>query len=289
MPSLRQIRRRIRSVKGTAQLTKAMEMVAASKMRRAQAAVYAARPYAEKIREVVADLAGQGERLDDAPIHPLLERRATVERVGLILFTSDRGLAGGLNANVIRAAGSHLLGESAPVVVTAVGKKGRDWLVRFGREVRAEFVGVGDRPQYDDVIPIARVAIEDYVSGYVDRVDLIYNKFVSTLSQRPVVETLLPISPPAGNRNGRVEYIYEPSAEEVLFDLLPRFVETQIWEAMLESTASEHSARMVAMRNATENANEIVQDLTLMYNQVRQATITRELIEIVAGSGLGRV
>lgn len=284
MPSLRQIRRRIRSVKGTAQITKAMELVAVSKMRRAQSAVIAARPYAEKIREVIGDLSVQTADHEGEALHPLLERRPEVKRIGLILITSDRGLAGGLVANITRLATTHILAQDAPVSVVAVGRKGRDWSLRFGRDLRAEFLGLGDRPSYLQTVPVARVAMDDYLSGYVDRVDLVFTRFVSTLSQKPVVETLLPLEAPASRQPTRAEYIYEPNARDVLADLLPRFVEVQVFEALLEAAASEQSARMVAMRNATENANEIVRDLSLQYNQERQATITRELIEIVSGA-----
>lgn len=283
MPSLRQIRRRIRSVKGTAQITKAMELVAASKMRRAQLAVLAARPYADKIDEFIADLAGQGALPEGGALHPLLERRQTVSRVGLILITSDRGLAGGLNANVLRATANYMLDQQVPVSATAIGRKGRDWLLRYGREVRAEFLGLGDRPNYLEIVPVARVAMDDYISGYVDRVDIIYTKFVNTLVQRPTVQPLLPIEPRAASGRS-IEYIYEPDPRSVLSDLLPRFVEVEVYRALLEAVASELSARMIAMRNATDNANEIVRDLTLMYNQARQASITREIIDIVSGA-----
>ncbi len=284
MPSLRQIRRRIRSVKGTAHITKAMELVAASRMRRAQLAVLAARPYADKISEVIADLAVQVAPPEGGALHPLLERRAAENRVGLILITSDRGLAGGLNANILRMVASYMLEHAVPVSTTVVGRKGRDWLLRYGREIRAEFLGLTDHPTYMGIVPAVRVALDDYISGYVDRVDLIYTRFVNTLVQRPTLQTLLPIEPPATVRR-RAEYIYEPSPQAVLADLLPRFVEAQVYRALLEAAASEQSARMVAMRNATDNANEIVRDLTLMYNQARQASITRELIDIVSGAG----
>ncbi|MHB1131877.1 MAG: ATP synthase F1 subunit gamma [Chloroflexota bacterium] len=283
MPSLRQIRRRIRSVKGTAQLTRAMQMVAASKMRRAQQAVLAARPYSEKIRQVIGDLAVQ-TAAEDGPRHPLLARRANTQRVGVLLITSDRGLAGGLSANILRATALHFEQQTTPIAAAVIGRKGRDWLTRTGRDLRAEFTGINDRPTYLDIVPIARVAIDDYIKGYVDQVDLIYTRFINTLVQRPVVQRLLPLEPPEGDELRAVEYIYEPSAREVLAELLPRYVEVQIYEALLEAVASEQSARMVAMRAATENANEIVGELTLLYNQARQASITTELIDIVGGS-----
>jgi F-type H+-transporting ATPase subunit gamma len=205
----------------------------------------------------------------------------------VVLITSDRGLAGGLNANILRLTASHILGQQAPVTVTAVGRKGRDFTVRYGRELRAEFLGLGEKPKYLDIVPVARVVVDDYCAGYVDRVDLVYTRFVSTLTQRPVVQTLLPVEPLADSSERPTDYIYEPSAREVLSDLLPRYVEVEIYRALLEAVASEQSARMVAMRNATDNANEIVRDLTLMYNQARQASITSELIDIVAGAQVG--
>lgn len=288
MPSLRQIRRRIRSVKGTAQLTRALQLVAASKMRRAQLAVLAARPYSDKIRQVIADVASQTAVPADGVLHPLLARRANPRRVEMLLITSDRGLAGGLNANVLRAATSYVTSQSVPVVAAVIGRKGRDWVLRTGRELRAEFLGVGDRPTYLDIVPAARVIMDDFISGYVDRVDLVFTRFVNTLSQRPVVQTLLPVEPAEGDYHRAVEYIYEPSPQQVLADLLPRFVEVQIYEALLEATASFHSAQMVAMRNATDNANDIVDEMTLMYNQARQSAITTELIDIVGGSVAAR-
>lgn len=264
-----------------------MELVAVSKMRRAQGAVLAARPYAEKIREVIADLAVQNANHNGGALHPLLERRSEIKRVGIILITSDRGLAGGLVANITRLAAGHILSLDAPVSILAVGRKGRDWALRYGRELRAEFIGLGDRPSYLQTVPVARVAMDDYLSGYVDRVDLVFTRFISTLSQKPVIETLLPLEAPPSLQPSKAEYIYEPNAREVLADLLPRFVEVQVYAALLEAAASEQSARMVAMRNATDNANEIVRDLSLQYNQERQATITRELIDIVSGAQSG--
>ncbi|MCL4464807.1 MAG: ATP synthase F1 subunit gamma [Chloroflexi bacterium] len=288
MASLRQIRRRIRSVKGTAQLTRAMQLVAASKMRRAQAQVVAARPYAEKISQVIADVASQTVTPEGGALHPLLARRAHPQRVELLIVSSDRGMAGGLNTNLIRAAAQQISQEPAPVVATAIGRKGRDWLLRTGRELRAEFIGIGDRPAYLDIVPVARVVMDDFINGYVDRVDLVYTRFVNTLVQRPIVRRLLPVEPAEADRQRAIEYIYEPSPEQVLAELLPRFVEVEIYEALLEATASFHSAQMVAMRSATDNANEIVNELTLMYNQARQTSITTELIDIVGGSaGIG--
>ncbi len=288
MPSLRDIRRRIQSVKNTAQITRAMQMVAASRMRRAQEAVEHSRPFSEKIREVLADLsyatpAGEGA------LHPLLERRE-VRNADLVLMSSDRGLAGGFNANVIRLGSRFILDEAgAPVSVLSVGRKGRDYMVRYGRNVTADFSELGDQPQLDDVTPIARTVIDRFTSGEVDAVYLVYTEYVNTITQTPRRVQLLPIEPPSAEdqeeaRSRGVDYIYEPDPRQLLQALLPRYVEVQIYQALLESKASEHSARMVAMRNATDNANEIVGDLSLTYNKARQATITREIIEIAGGA-----
>ncbi len=283
MASLRQIRRRMRSVKGTAQITKAMELVAASKMRRAQSAVLAARPYSEKLAEVIANLAASsdlgGSGFDD---HPLLQQRPQTRAVGVVLLTSDRGLSGGLNGNLLRTTTNHVLAQTVPVISIALGRKGRDFLLRNGVPVAAEFIGMGEHPSALAIAPVARVVIDDFVTGKVDRVELIYSQFVSTLVQRPVVQTLLPVQPAAARvRQGH--FIYEPDAATVRGEMLPRYVEVQLYRALLETVASEHSARMVAMKAATENAEDILRDLNLRYNQARQASITNELIDIVGG------
>jgi len=281
MPTIREIRRRIRSVQSTAKVTRAMEMVAASKMRRAQERTIAARPYAEKMGQVLADLAAQ--RQDGDEIHPLLIQRP-VNRIAVVHIAADRGLCGGLNANVNRRTVGFVLEQSVPVTLVAVGRKGRDFMVRYGQEVRAEFTRLGDRPSILDILPIARIIIDDYTAGLIDEVYLSYNQFVTTMTQRPLLLRLLPIEPATIEARLNVEYIYEPTPEEVLAELLPRFVEMEIYHAILESIASEQSARMVAMRNATDNANELIEDLTLTYNKVRQETITKELLDITGGA-----
>lgn len=283
MPSLRQIRRRIRSVQNIAKVTRAMELVAASKMRRAQAAALAARPYAERMRWVLADLAETAHLLEPEQLHPLLRRRPEVRTVEVIFITPDRGLCGGLPANLNRRAAQFLLELGRPARIIAVGRKGRDFMLRSGQNVVAEFIGLGDRPGYDDILPIARIAMDDYVSGAADEVYLLYARFVSTTVQRPEVFKLLPVEPPTEAVTWRYDYIYEPDRETVLAELLPRYVERQIYEAVLEAVASEQSARMVAMRNATDNANGLIRDLTLLLNKVRQEVITKELLEITAG------
>jgi F-type H+-transporting ATPase subunit gamma len=289
MPSLRDIRRRIRSVRNTAKITKAMELVAASRLRRAQLRVTAARPYAEAMRSLMAELgavaAGSG-----GVLHPLLVQRE-VRNVGVILVTPDRGLAGPLNTNVIRRGTEVILGEERAdgrtVQVVTVGRKGQDFLVRRGRALLGTFVGIVDRVQYDDIIPIARVVMDSFLSGSIDRAVLVYPRFVSTLTQRPEVVQLLPITAPPtepGQRVRRLDYIFEPDPISILEQLLPRYVEVQIYQAMLETAASFYSAQMVAMRNATENANELVQSLSLTYNKVRQANITNQVTEIAAAA-----
>ncbi len=278
MANIRLIRRRIRSVQSTAKITKAMEMVATSKMRKAQDRDLAGRPYAEKIQQVLADLvAQQGGR-----IHPLMERRE-VKKIEIIHITPDRGLCGGLNANMNRSTASFILEHVSPSVMITVGRKGRDYMLRYGREVRAEFTGIGDRPSLVDTLPMSRIVIDDYSNRFADVVYLAYTRFVSTMTQRPVLQQLLPVEPAKRERGGEADYIYEPGRKSVLAELLPRFVEMQVYHAILESIASEQSARMVAMRNATDNANELVQDLTLVYNKARQEMITKELLDITGG------
>jgi F-type H+-transporting ATPase subunit gamma len=281
LANIRQIRRRIRGVQSTAKITRAMEMIATSKMRRAQEAGVAGRPYDEKIRQVISDLAAltqSGEAL-----HPLLQRRP-VERIAVVHITPDRGLCGGLNANINRTTASFLLEQTVPVTLITVGRKGNEFMRRVGRDIRAEFTRLGDRPSLLDTLPISRIVIDDYTNGLVDMVYLAYVRFVTTMVQTPVMEQLLPVKPMELPALENVEYIYEPGSAEVLGALLPRFVEMEVYHAILESIASEQSARMVAMRNATESAKELIEDLTLMYNKARQESITTELLDIAGGA-----
>ncbi len=279
MANIRTIRRQIRGVQNIAKITRAMEMIATSKMRRAQERGLAGRPYAQKIMQVISDLAAiQG----DTPLHPLLQRRP-VSRGAIVHITPDRGLCGGLNANINRSANAFISQRQTPVSVTAVGRKGLDSMHRLGRQIRAEFTGLGDQPSLLDTLPISRIIIDDYESGQIDAAYLSYTQFVSTLTQKAVVQPILPVEPAVIPRAENVEYIYEPNAQEVLAGLLPRFVEMEIYHAILESIASEQSARMVAMRNATDNAKELVDDLTLVYNKARQEAITKELLDITGG------
>lgn len=288
MPSFREIRGRIRSVRNISQITRAMEMVSASKMRRAQQRVVATRPYTERIGAVIGNLAGLAGSADADERFPLLDQRP-VRRAAVVLITPDKGLCGSLNSNVIRRASRYILNEAGvPVEVITVGKKGRDFMVRYRRDVVAEFTAIGDYPTLDQVAPIAQVAVDDFVSGKVDAVFLVYTRFISTLNQRPELQQLLPVKPPE-DAAPMTDVIFEPSPAAVLNALLPRYVDQQVYRAILESIASEHSARMVAMRNATDNARELVSELTLSYNKARQAQITREVSEISAGANaLGR-
>jgi F-type H+-transporting ATPase subunit gamma len=285
MATPREIRRRIRSVRNTAQITRAMEMVAAARMRRAQERVRAARPYAEAIRAMIAGLSALGTAVDINEF-PLLQQRP-VKRVQVILITADRGLAGALNSNVIRRTVRFIANEAGyPVEMVAVGRKGRDFFSRQGQQLTAEFTHLGPSPALDAVRPVINIAIADFIEGRVDAVYVIYTRFVNTLVQQPEVRQILPIQPPEhATAEERVrDFIFEPSPEAVLQALLPRYVETQVYEAVLEAIASEESARMVAMRNATDNARELIDDLTLTLNKVRQAQITREVSEIAAGA-----
>ncbi|MBI2871763.1 MAG: ATP synthase F1 subunit gamma [Chloroflexi bacterium] len=281
MANIRIIRRRIRSVQNTAKITKAMQMIAASKMRRAQERVLAGRPYSSKMQEVLADLAAQIEAAGEAP-HPLMARRP-VRKTMVIHVTPDRGMCGGLNSTVNRRTGQFILQEEAPVTLVTVGRKGRDFMVRYGRDVKAVFTDLGDRPRLADTLPISHIAIEDYSRGEVDRVCIAYARFINTAIQTPEVLQLLPVESAEVPPSQRVGYIYEPHELGVLSGLLPRFVEMQVYHAILESIASEQSARMVAMRNATDNAREMIDSLTLELNKARQDSITRELLDIVGG------
>jgi len=279
--NIRVIRRRIRGIRGIAKITKAMEMIAALKMRRAQEAGLAGRPYSEKITQVLADLAALPET--GRALHPLLQRRP-VTKIAIVHITPDRGLCGGLVTNVNRRTASFILEQDVPVTLVAVGRKGFDFMRRYGRDIRAEFTQLGDRPSLLDTLPISHIIIDDYTKGVIDLVYLTYARFVSTMVQRPMVQQILPIEPAAIPTAQNVDYIYEPGPAGVLGQLLPRFVEMQVYHAILESIASEQSARMVAMRNATDNATELIEDLTLLYNKARQESITKELLDIVGGA-----
>ena len=282
MANIREIKRRIRSVQGTAKITKAMELVAASKMRRAQEAALAGRPYAERLTWVLADLAETLPLMDPDTLHPLLRRRE-VKSTGIVLITPNRGLSGGLPSNIIRRATDLVAELDGAAKIVAVGRKGRDFFRRTDVPIRAEFSGLGDYPEYTDALPIARVVIDDYLAGEYDQVFLVYAFFINPMSQEPRARQLLPVEPAQDAETMSVDYLYEPGRAEVLAQLLPRYVEMEIYEAVLEGMASEQSARMVAMRNATDAAKEMIEDLTLTYNKARQEQITKELLDIVGG------
>ena len=282
MATIRQIRRRIRSVGSTAKITKAMELVAASKMRRAQERALAGRPYAERLTWVLADLAETLPLADEGELPPLLQRRE-LQAAGIVLITPNRGLCGGLPTSVNRKASALTLDLGVPTKFVAVGKKGRDYFRRANVSIRAEFTELSDYPDYQEILPIARVVMDDYAAGEFDKVFLVYSYFVNTMNQEPRVRQLLPVELPEDEATRAVDYIYEPGREEVLAELLPRYVEMEIYEAILEGIASEQSARMVAMRNASDAAGEMIEDLTLTYNKARQEQITSELLDIVGG------
>jgi F-type H+-transporting ATPase subunit gamma len=254
-----------------------MEMIASAKMKRAQDQAIAGRPYAEKISQVIADLAAEAQL--GAGAHPLLQKRE-VKQIAIVHITTDRGLCGGLNANLNRLVGRFIMEQTVPVTLIAVGRKGRAFILRCGQNMRAEFSGISDRPALLETLPISRVVIDDYTDGQADLVYLAYPRLVTTMVQRPTMEVLLPVEPAIIPSTQTAEYIYEPGPTMVLNELLPRFVELQVYHAMLELTASEQSARMVAMRSASDNANELVQDLTLTLNKIRQETITKEICDI---------
>jgi len=282
LANIRLIRRRIRGIQSTAKITRAMEMIAASKMRQAQERGLAGRPYSEKIFQVIADLAALPQAGGEVA-HPLLQRRP-VTKVAIVYITPDRGLCGGLVANINRQAASFILEQKVPISVIAVGRKGLDFMRRCQQHVIAEFTGLGDRPSLLDTLPISHIIIDDFTSGAVDEVYLAYSRLITTMVQKPVLVKIVPVEPAAIPAIENVEYIYEPGPAAVLEDLLRRFVEMQVYHAVLESIASEQSARMVAMHNATENAKELIGDLTLMYNKARQEMITREIMDITGGT-----
>lgn len=279
MESPRILRRRIRSIQSTAKITRAMEMIATARMKKAQDQALSGRPYSEKIGQIISDLALESS---GSTLHPLLEIRE-VNKIAIVHMTTNRGLCGGLNANLNRNTGSFILEQNVPVSLITIGSKGRDFMRRARREILAEFTSISDRPSLLETLPISRMVIDEYIAGNIDRVYISYPKFVNLMVQQPTLEVLLPVEPSLAPKSGSTEYIYEPHAMFVLGELLPRFVEMKIYHAILELMASEQSARMIAMRNATENANELVADLTLIMNKARQDMITKELLDISGG------
>jgi F-type H+-transporting ATPase subunit gamma len=282
MPSLIDIRRRIRTVRNTQQITKAMKMVSAARLRRAQDRVLMARPYADILHELVANAAAAAAGDETLAAHPLLVKRPE-ERIQLLLLTSDRGLAGSFNSNLIKAAQQFLAEHAqASTEMELLGRKGRDFFRKRGASITSEHLGLADKALYEDVVPIAEEVIQRYRNKEVDSVYLLYNEFKSVLSQELTVFRVLPIELPEEARH--VEYIYEQPPRELLDVLLPRYVEVAVHHAVLESAAAEHAARMTAMDAATTNAAELIDNLTLYMNRVRQASITSEIIEVVSGA-----
>ncbi len=284
MAGSKEIRTKIKSVQNTRKITKAMEMVAASKMRRAQERMRMSRPYGEKIRNVAAHISHANPEYR----HPFLVSRDSVQRIGLIVVTTDKGLCGGLNTNALRLALNKIkeweaLGEE--IEVCTLGNKGLGFMQRLGANVVAQVTGLGDKPQMDKLIGALKVMLDGYTQDRFDRLLIIYTKFVNTMKQEAVVEQLLPLSGDTlGVPEGSWDYIYEPDAKSVLDQVLTRYVEALIYQGVAENMASEQSARMVAMKSASDNAGKVIDELTLIYNKSRQASITKELSEIVAGA-----
>jgi F-type H+-transporting ATPase subunit gamma len=284
MPSGKEIRNKIKSVENTRKITKAMEMVAASKMRKAQDRMRASRPYGEKIRRVAGNLS---HALTEYR-HPYLRHRETHKNIGLIVVTSDKGLCGGLNSNVLRLVVGrlkewHTAGSS--VRVTCVGNKGLGFMQRAGAHIVSHLTGLGDVPRLERLIGPVKALLDTFVSGELDVVYIAYTRFINTMKQEPVIEQLLPLSGDAvGSGKASWDYIYEPDAKTVIDNLLVRYVEALIYQAVSENMASEQSARMVAMKSASDNAKNVIDELKLVYNKARQAAITKELSEIVGGA-----
>ncbi|MGV3626564.1 MAG: F0F1 ATP synthase subunit gamma [Betaproteobacteria bacterium] len=284
MPGSKEIRTKIKSVQNTRKITKAMEMVAASKMRKAQDRMRTSRPYGEKIRNVAAHISHANPEYR----HPFLVSRDSVKRIGLIVVTTDKGLCGGLNTNALRLALNKIkeweaLGEE--IEVCALGNKGLGFMQRLGASVVAQVTGLGDKPHMEKLIGALKVMLDGYTQDRFDRLLIVYTKFVNTMKQEPVVEQLLPLSGDVlGAPEGSWDYIYEPDAKSVLDQVLTRYVEALIYQGVAENMASEQSARMVAMKAASDNAGKVIDELTLIYNKTRQASITKELSEIVAGA-----
>lgn len=291
MTTAREMRLRIQGVGNIAQVTRALEAVSASKVRQAQQALFAARPYASKAWDVLQHLSRQPAR---DYIHPLLYEREEINQILIVLITGDRGLAGAYNTNIVRFTLEQSRNHSVPINYVVVGRKGRDMLARRGQKILAEFSDLPAAPTFSDVSAIGRLVIQEFLEERVDQVYLIYTDFVNLLKQIPVMKLLLPLEVEerpelAGRREGQATsveptYIYEPSEERLINQIVPRLTELQVYEAIQESLASEHAARMVAMRNATENANELVSDLRLAYNKARQKGITMEILDIVGGA-----
>jgi F-type H+-transporting ATPase subunit gamma len=284
MAGSKEIRTKIKSVENTRKITRAMEMVAAAKMRKAQERMRAARPYAEKIRNVAAHLS----RANPEYKHAFLVKRESVKNVGLIVVTSDKGLCGGLNTNVLRLAVHEMKtweSQGKGLLVCPIGNKGFGFMNRIGAKVKSHLTGLGDTPHIEKLIGAVKAMLDAYVAGEIDAIYLSYNHFVNTMKQEPVVEQLLPLSgEQLGTSEGNWDYIYEPDAKKVIDELLLRYIESLVYQAVVENMASEQSSRMVAMKAASDNAKSVIGELKLVYNKARQAAITKEISEIVGGA-----
>ncbi|MDX8380338.1 MAG: F0F1 ATP synthase subunit gamma [Gallionella sp.] len=284
MAGSKEIRTKIKSVENTRKITRAMEMVAAAKMRRAQERMRAARPYAAKIRAVAAHLSHASSEYK----HAFLVKRETIKKVGVILITSDKGLCGGLNSNLLRLVVKEMStweSEGKKIAVCAIGNKGLGFMNRLGAEVKSHLTGLGDAPHQGNLIGAVKVMLDAYISGEIDAIHISYNHFVNTMKQEPCIEQLLPLAgEQIGTAKGSWDYIYEPEAKVVIDELLTRYVESLVYQGVVENMASEQSSRMVAMKSASDNAKSVIADLKLVYNKARQAAITREISEICSGA-----
>ncbi len=284
MAGTKEIRTKIKSVQNTRKITKAMEMVAASKMRKAQERMRAARPYAEKIRNVAANISHANPEYR----HPFIIERDTVKRVGIIVVTTDKGLCGALNTNVLRMTLNQYKQwqtEGEEIDVCCIGGKGLGFMQRLGANIISQAIALGDRPKLDDLIGAVKIMLDGYTKDRFDRVLIFYTRFINTMKQEPVMEQLLPLSGERiGAPEGNWDYIYEPEAKVVLEQVLTRYIEAVVYQGVSENMASEQSARMVAMKSASDNAATLIDELTLVYNKSRQAAITKELSEIVGGA-----
>ena len=284
MAGSKEIRTKIKSVENTRKITKAMEMVAASKMRKAQDRMRASRPYAEKIRNVAAHLSFANPEYK----HPYLVKRDLVKNIGLIVISSDKGLCGGLNTNMLRLSVNQMKSweaEGKAISVSAIGNKGFSFMNRVGANVKSHVTGLGDVPHLETLIGTIKVMLDAYEAGEIDQLYISYTKFINTMKQEPVMEQLLPLSgEQLGSPKGHWDYIYEPEAKPVVDQLMMRYVESLVYNAVAENMASEQSSRMVAMKSASDNAKEVIGDLKLVYNKARQAAITKEISEIVGGA-----
>jgi F-type H+-transporting ATPase subunit gamma len=284
MAGSKEIRTKIKSVENTRKITKAMEMVAASKMRKAQERMRGSRPYAEKIRNVAAHMSHAQTEYK----HPFLIKRDNVKNIGLIVVSSDKGLCGGLNTNVLRLSLNQMKEwetEGKDISVSTIGNKSLGFMTRVGANVKSNIIGLGDVPELEKIIGTIKVMLDAYMNGEIDQLHICYTKFINTMKQEPTMEQLLPLSgEQIGSPKGNWDYIYEPEAKPVIEQLMTRYIESLIYNAVAENMASEQSSRMVAMKSASDNAKDVIGELKLVYNKARQAAITKEISEIVGGA-----